>query len=198
MCHKFKHFIHMQYFLLLTNLVIVFVHWVSTGVLYEPRECSLFWDYIPESKLRFCPNLCRPSGPYSIRPIQKLPNCQTPTHGGYCNQKQCCGSEFAKWHDIYKPEGARTNEGKTTTIWSYSPGSYSRTASWMVSCLALCSWQSLENSPQSFDVYTVSRSHSVVNPAPENSPQSSGELRNGHVANLQELLYQTGSKNGVI
>ena len=55
---------------------------------------------------------------------------------------------------------------------------------------------------QSFDVYTVSRSHSVVmsveNPAPENSPQSSGELRNGHVANLQELLYQTGSKNGVI
>ena len=60
----------------------------------------------------------------------------------------------------------------------------------------------LENSPQSFDVYTVSQSHSVVmfaeNLAPENSPQSIGELRNGHVANLQELLYQTGSKNGVI
>ena len=37
MCHTFKHFIHMQYLLLLTNLVIVFVHWVSTGVLYEPR-----------------------------------------------------------------------------------------------------------------------------------------------------------------
>ena len=60
----------------------------------------------------------------------------------------------------------------------------------------------LENSPQSFDVYTVSQSRSVVtsaeNPVPENSPQSIGELRNGHVANLQELLYQTGSKNGVI
>ena len=60
----------------------------------------------------------------------------------------------------------------------------------------------LENSPQSFDVYTVSQSRSVVtsaeNPAPENSPQSIGELRNGHVANLQELLYQTGSKNVVI
>ena len=26
MCHTFKHFIHMQYFLLLTNLVILFVH----------------------------------------------------------------------------------------------------------------------------------------------------------------------------
>ena len=60
----------------------------------------------------------------------------------------------------------------------------------------------LENSPQSFDVYPVSQYRSVVtsveNPAPDNSPQSIGELRNGHVANLQELLYQTGSKNGVI
>ena len=76
MWHTFKHFIHMQYFLLPTNLVIVFVHWVSTGVLYEPRQCSLFWDYIPESKLCFCLNLCRPPATYSIRPIQKLFNCQ--------------------------------------------------------------------------------------------------------------------------
>ena len=52
----------------------------------------------------------------------------------------------------------------------------------------------LENSPQSFGVYTVSQSRSVVtsavNPAPDNSPQSIGELRNVHVANLQEL-YKT-------
>ena len=51
----------------------------------------------------------------------------------------------------------------------------------------------LENSPQSFGVYTVSQSRSVVtsveNPVPDNSPQSIGELRNGHVANLQELYY---------
>ena len=51
----------------------------------------------------------------------------------------------------------------------------------------------LENSPQSFGVYTVPQSRSVVtsaeNPAPDNSPQSIGELRNGHVANLQELYY---------
>ena len=32
MWHTFKHFIHMQYFLLPTNLVIIFVHWVSTVV----------------------------------------------------------------------------------------------------------------------------------------------------------------------
>ena len=51
----------------------------------------------------------------------------------------------------------------------------------------------LKNSPQSFDVYTVSQSRSVVtsaeNPAPENSPQSTGELHNVHVANLEELYY---------
>ena len=51
----------------------------------------------------------------------------------------------------------------------------------------------LENSPQSFGAYTVSQSRSVMtsaeNPAPDNSPQSIGELRNGHVANLQELYY---------
>ena len=113
MSHTFKHFIHMQYFLLLTNLVILFVHWVSTGVLYEPRQCSLFWDYIHESILCFCVNLCCPSVRHSIRPIQKLLNCQTTTCGGChsapfipmgSNQKQRCGSEFTKWHDIYTPE----------------------------------------------------------------------------------------------
>ena len=44
----------------------------------------------------------------------------------------------------------------------------------------------LENSPQSFDFYTVAESRSVVtsaeNPAPENSPRSNGELRNGQFA----------------
>ena len=101
MWHTFKHFIHMQYFLLPTNLVIVFVHWVSTDVLYEPRQCSLFWDYIPESKLCFCLNLCRPPGAYSIRPIQKLLNFQQRDDARWVlqafipmgsNQKQRCGS----------------------------------------------------------------------------------------------------------
>ena len=85
MCHTFKHCIHMQYILLLNNLVIVFVHWNSTGVLYELRQYSLFSDYIHESKLYFCINLCRPSGPYSIQPIKKLLNCQTTTRDGCCS-----------------------------------------------------------------------------------------------------------------
>ena len=93
-------------FLLPTNLVIVFVHWVSTGVLYEPWQCSLFWDYIPESKLCFCLNLCRPPGTYSIRQIHKLLNCQQRDDARWVllqafipmgsNQKRRRGSEFAK------------------------------------------------------------------------------------------------------
>ena len=113
MCHMVKHFIHMQHFLLLTNLVIVFVHWVSTGVLYEPRQCSLFGEYIPEFKLCFCRILCRPFGTYSIRPIHKLLNCQTTTRSGSIHHSTrwwatknsaVRGSEFAKWHDIYTPK----------------------------------------------------------------------------------------------
>ena len=44
----------------------------------------------------------------------------------------------------------------------------------------------LENSPQSFGVYTVSQSRSVVTSAENRSIE---ELRNGHVANLQDLYY---------
>ena len=101
MWHTFKHSIHMQSLLLLTNLVIVFVYWVSTGVLYKPRQYSWFWDYISESKLCFSLNLCHPPDTYSIGPIQKLFNRQITTSGGCCslvigsNQKQPCGSEFA-------------------------------------------------------------------------------------------------------
>ena len=60
----------------------------------------------------------------------------------------------------------------------------------------------LGNSPQSFDVQAVTQSHSVVmsaeNPASESSPQSIVELRNGHVAGLQKLACQSGSKNCII
>ena len=93
-----------------SNIGLV-VHCVCAGVLYEPRQCSLVWDYIPESEICFCINLHCPSGPHAIRPIQKLLNCQTMRAVGAAllfqmgsNQKQRCGSEFIKWHDIYTPE----------------------------------------------------------------------------------------------
>ena len=90
MCHTFKHFIHMQYFLLLTNLVIVFVHWVSTGVLYEPRQYSLFWDYIPESKLCFA-SICA-ARPVHIQSHQYR-SCSTVNQrwGGWGCEVSCGG-----------------------------------------------------------------------------------------------------------
>ena len=183
MWHTFKHFIHMQYFLLPTNLVIVFVHWVSTSVLYKPRQCSLFWDYIPESKLCFCLNLCRPPGANSIRPIQKLLNCQQ--------------RDDARWLWV-----------REITWYLYTRGVRGRMKAkqrwfkviencvmngFIIFGIMFMTATGLENSPQSFGVFTVSQSRSVVtsaeNPAPDNSPRSIGELRNGHVASLQGLYY---------
>ena len=189
MWHKFKHSIHMQYFLLLTNLVIFFVHWVSTGVLYEPRQCSLFWDYIPESKHRFSLNLCHPPGTYSIRPIQKLLNCQQCDDARWVlfqafipmgsNLKQRCGFEFAKLHDIYTPQECadewRQNNADLRLLENCVMNGF------IIFGILFMTATGLENSLQSFDVYTVSQSRSVVtsaeNLAPDNSPQSIGELR---------------------
>ena len=144
----------------------------------------------------------RPEHIYLIRPIQKFLNCHTTTRVGYSgtpmgsNQKQRCGSEFAKWHDIYTAEECADEWRLNNTDLKLLENCV------MNGFIMFMTATRLENSPQSFDVYTVSQSRSAVtsaeNPAPKNSPQSIGELRNGHVANLQELSYQTGSKNGVM
>ena len=198
MCHTFKHFIHMQYFLLLTNLVIVFVHWVSTGVLYESRECSLIWDYIPESKLCFCLNLCRPSGPYSIRPIQKLLNCETTTRGGSLQPKTALWFWVREMTWYLYTRGVRGRmkakqrrfEVTRELCNEWFPVRHCVHDGHWTGELATVIWR--------LHCFTVSVVMSAEIPTLENSPQSIAELRNGHVANLQEQLYQTGSKNGVI
>ena len=130
-------------------------------------QCSLFWDYIPESKLCFCLNhLRRSPGTQSIRPIQKLHSCQTTTR----NQKQLCGSEFAKWHDIYTPEECadewRQNNADLKLLENFIMNGF------IIFGIRFMTATGLENSPQSFDVYPNSRSRSVVtsaeNPAPDN------------------------------
>ena len=126
MWHTFKHFIHMLYFLLPTNLVIVFVHWVSTGALYEPRQCSLFWDYIPEFKLCFA-SICA-ARPVRIQSDQDR-SCSSvnnvTTRGGCCSRHSSrCGatkssavalSSRNNMMPIHQ-RSARTSESKTTLI----------------------------------------------------------------------------------
>ena len=84
MWHTFKHFIHMQYFLMPTNLVIVFVHWVSTGVLYEPRQCHCFGTIFPNLNFVFA-SICtaRPVHIQSdqYRSCATVNNVTTPTEG---------------------------------------------------------------------------------------------------------------------
>ena len=112
------------------------------------------------------------------------------------NQKQRCGSEFAKWYDIYTPEECADDRRQNNADLKLFENCVMN--GFIMFGIMFMTATGLENLPQSFDVYTVSKSCSVVtsaeNPAPENSPQWTGELRNGHVANLQELLYQTDSK----
>ena len=95
-----------------------------------------------------------------------------------------------KWHDIYTPEECmdewRQNNADLKLLENCVMNGFI-----MFGIMAT----GLENSPQSQSCSVVT---SAQNPAPENSPQPIGEPRNGHLANLQELLYQTGSTNGVI
>ena len=191
MRHTFKHFIHMQYFLLLTNLVIVFIHWVSTGVLYEPRQCSLFWDYIPELNFVFA-SICA-ARPVHIQSDQYR-SCSTvnnvTTCGGYCSRQP----KTALWLWVREVTWYLYTSGvpgrmKAKQRWfkvtrelchewfhhfrHHWTGDFA-TVIWRLHCFSLVPWENL-----------------AENPAPDNTPQSIGELRNG-------LLYQTGSKNGVI
>ena len=144
------------------------------------------------TKLCFCLNLCRPPGTYSIRPIEKLLNCQQRDDVRWVllqatkNSAVALGSRnnmisIHQWN-------AWTNEGKTALIQSYS-----RTVSWMVSSFsASLDWRFRHSHLASTLFHSlVPWENPAENPTPDNTPQSIGELRNG-------LLYQTGSKNGVI
>ena len=164
MCHTFEHFIHMQYFLFLINLVMVFVHWVRSGVLYEPRQCSLFLEYIPECKLLFLRQ--------SVPPVSSIFNPPDTEVAQLSNNDARWGATktalFTKWHDIYTPEECadelRQNNADLKLFGNCVMNGF----------IMFMTATGLENSPQSFDVYTVSQSRSVVtsaeNPAPENSP----------------------------
>ena len=125
MCHTFKHLLICNTFccrLILLSLSL----YIELALVYctNPNNVNCFWDYIPESKLCFCVNLSRQPGPYWIRPIQKLLNCQTrtrcqcysihPDWGATKNSAVALGlrNNMLSIHQM----SARTNEDKTTLI----------------------------------------------------------------------------------
>ena len=139
MWHTFKHFIPMQYFLVPTNLVIVFVHWVSTVVCCtNPDNVHCFGTIFPNLNFVFA-SICA-ARPVHIQSDQYR-SCSTVNN---VTTRDRCSRHSSRWGatknsavalssrnnmiSIHQRSEWRQNEGKTTLIYSHS-----RTVSWMVS-----------------------------------------------------------------
>ena len=142
MCHTFKHLFLCSTFccrLILLSLSLYIE--LALVCCTNPNNVNCFGTIFPNLNFVFASNLSRPPGPYWI---QKLLNCQTRTHcqcysihpdwGATKNSAVTLGlrNNMLSIHQM----SARTNEDKTTLIYSYS-----RTVSWMVSS---CSWRPLD------------------------------------------------------
>ena len=95
-------------------------------MLYEPRLCSLFWDYIPESDICFA-SICV-ARPVPMQPDQYW-SCLTVKRRAAAawsipmesNQQQCCGSEW--FHHVRH----HVHDGNCQ-----SPGKQSRSLYWRI------------------------------------------------------------------
>ena len=156
-------------------------------------------------ELCYCINLSRPPGPYWIRPIQKLPNCQTRTRCRCCSIHPDWGATknsavaLGSRNDMISihQRSVRTNQGKTTLTrelcyeWFHHVRHHVHDGHWTGEFVTVIS---------RLHYFTVTFSGDVRG---ESGPTELASinwitLQSGHVANLQELLYQTGSQNGVI
>ena len=88
-----------------------------------------------------------------VRFLEKLVNCQTTRWEplGWSrlgsNQKQCCGFDFTKWHDIYIPEECADEWRQNTLILSHCFMN-----GVIMFGIMFKAATALESSPQSFDV----------------------------------------------
>ena len=95
MWHTFKHFIHMQYFLLPTNLVIVFVHWVSTVVCRaKPENVHCFGTIFPNLNFVFA-SICA-ARPVHIQSDQYR-SCSTVNKVNNVTTRDRCSRHSSRW-----------------------------------------------------------------------------------------------------
>ena len=129
MWHIFKHFIHMQYFLLPTNLVIVFVHLVSTVLrCTNPDNFHCFGTIFPN--LNFVFAIICAARPVHIQSDQYR-SCSTVNKVNIVTTRDRCSRHSSRWGATKNSAVAlssrnnmisihqrstRTNEGKTTLI----------------------------------------------------------------------------------
>ena len=123
---------HMQYFQLLTSFVI-FLYIELALVCWRNRQCSLFWDYIPDSDF-FCIN-CQTTWWVSL------------DWSPWGAAKKRCSSELVKWHNIYTPEECADEWRQKKLIESYCVMNV-----FIIFGIMFVTASALENSPQSFDV----------------------------------------------
>ena len=123
MCHTFKHlFIWNTFCCWLILLSLSLYIELALVCCTNPDNVNCFG--IIFLNVNFCVNLSRPPGPYWIRPIQKLLNCQTRTRCRcYSIHHDWGATKTALWlwvreitWYLYNQRSARTNEGKTTLI----------------------------------------------------------------------------------
>ena len=132
MWHTLKHFIHMQYLLLPTNFVIVFVHWVSTVVCCtNPDNVYCFGTIFPNLNFVFA-SICAicAARPVHIQSDQYR-SCSTVNKVNNVTTRDRCSRHSSRWGATKNSAVAlssrnnmisihqrstRTNEGKTTLI----------------------------------------------------------------------------------
>ena len=194
MWHIFKHFIHMQCLLLPTNLVIVFVHWVSTVVCCtNPDNVHCFGTIFPNLIFVFA-SIC------AARPVliesDQYRSCSTVNKVNKMTTRDRCSRHSSRWRvpeitwylytrGVRGRMKAKQRWFKVTRElcheWFHHFRHHVHDGHW-TGKFATVIWR--------LHCFTVSfRGDSAENPAPDNSPQWIGELRNGHVANLQELYH---------
>ena len=95
MWHTFKHFIHMQNFLLPTNLVMVFVHWVSTVVCCtNPDNVHCFGTIFPNLNFVFA-SICA-ARPVHIQSDQ-CRSCSTVNKVNNVTTRDRCSRHSSRW-----------------------------------------------------------------------------------------------------
>ena len=129
MWHTFKHFIHMQCLLLPTNLVIVFVHWVSTVVCCTNPDNVHCFGTIFRNLIFVFASIC------AARPLliesDQYRSCSTVNKVNKVTTRDRCSRHSSRWGATKNSAVAlssrnnmisihqrstRTNEGKTTLV----------------------------------------------------------------------------------
>ena len=118
MWHTFKHSIHIQYFLLPTNLVIVFVHWVSTVVCCtNPDNVHCFGTIFRNLNFVFA-SICA-AHPVHVQSDQYR-SCSTVNKVNNVTTRDRCSRHSSRWGATKNSAVALSSRNKMISIHQWS------------------------------------------------------------------------------